>query len=349
MKVGGILLGGIILMIKIWPFLVLIVLGYLGYRFQNYLTHIWRLHEYSNGLEKGAGVLRSEIEFLRDQIFQHNLSDVDMLAWIHAKICQASEDGMRELGFSKQEILSFPALDMVRKDVTGISVEEWGLIQPMSIDGKRRLVKKHPTHFLGYRKAHVNTNNSEIKKYGSPYQADIPGKVVYNVFGVYFINILYLTADKFGVYSFFFDTIKGRKFSPATQQYYYRDIISIATNVREDYINDEVELETKQINISFPGMSQIQIALQDEVTLESLREEIRSGEENEESWEKEASPNGYKSDMDKAESAQASTKANAILKVIKGEWERLKNPGGIGLEPPVMPPPPGLGGGVGED
>ncbi|HRI61892.1 MAG TPA: hypothetical protein PK228_19270, partial [Saprospiraceae bacterium] len=231
---------------------------------------------------------------LESQMEQTTVSGTQMRQWLKEEIEKLDEQSAVELGLPSDSILRQGVKDGHIKidpnnQITGLMVQEWGLTQPLTTNGKATIEKKHWHHLRAYR-----------------YNEGRP------LVGVYYLHFIYMTPDTIGFCGFFYDFILAKRFGTYTQQLFYRDIVNIGAREEDTKIlSDQEEWQTKQIIMSFTNGERISIALTDTVAIENLREQIEKG-----------------SDTDKLSEltveALPGTRANFILTSVKTYWNEKK-------------------------
>lgn len=264
--------------------------------------------------------LNEEKEYLESQMVQIKTSGKQIEQWLNEEITILDTAIATEFELPKVNIkrLQWKEIKKAKidpkNDITGLIIDEWGYFQPFSTNGKKTLSRKywHHLHALRFH------NNRPLV-------------------GAYYITFIYLTEETLAVSSFFYDFILSRRFGQTTNQYYYRDIVSIGTAIKESKVfDDEEELETEQVIISFYNNEKIAVTLTDKVTIENLREKVHS-QSKFSSDEEDAIGDISRSSIDDSNNTPEldqlfelndnlpGTRVKAIVKTIKQFWNEKKN------------------------
>lgn len=308
LQIGGIILVALIIYSGFWKILALPLIGFGLYKFRKLFFTLYSILQGNKVLKRSIVQLQSEIEFLEDQFSQSRVSEKEIRDCLNKEILALDKIAFEELGLDKKDILAVkPSLKY--RGTAGLSIEEWALVQSDNTNGKKIIEKKHPFHLLGFR-----INN---------------GRPIYSMYYLYFI---YMTEDVIGIYGFFYDFILEKRFGTVTNQYFYRDIVSIGTVEKESIIlNSRFELETKQIIVTFYNNEKITITLTDSVTIKSLSEQIQAKEKVTsllnapvEELEELTSSDDFQQLLTLADDSLPATRSNAILKNVKEYWDSKK-------------------------
>lgn len=309
LKTGGLIVGALIIFWICWFVIALALVGYLFYRFKNLFIQLFYNYRDVTTLRKSIDKLVEEQTFLENEVNQNNVSVEQMVKWLEEEIKELDYKAVKDLNLPEDKIIRRGFTDKLNTsfdfnhNILGLRIQEYGFVQPLSANGKKKLERKHPHHLLAYKH----------KK----------GKALV---GVYYIYFIYMTPETIGISGFFYDFILAKRFGQTTTQYYYRDIVGIGTAVADTKVfSNQEEWETEQVILSFYNSERISIALTDKVAIENLREQI------EEKKEDNLDIDIDNSDLDQLIGADndelPGTKARFILETVKTYWNQKKNGG----------------------
>ncbi|PHN03440.1 hypothetical protein [Flavilitoribacter nigricans] len=264
-------------------------------------------HSYALDLEKEQRYLQSLVYQNHPLPYQIMVSDQQISQWLNEEILTLDRLAVQELRLGGQII---PLKGTLKSRKTkGLNIEEWGMVQANEVLGKDILEKHYFNHQLGLR---VND--------GSP------------MYAIYYIYFIYMTAETIGIYGLFYDFILEKKIGGITNQYYYRDIVSIGTEqVESKILNHSYELETLQIIISFYNDQRISFTLTDEKLIKRLRDQIEAKkqlssytDQNMNGFSPMLSPD-LRQLVQLADDRLPATRSNAILITVKEYWKTKKD------------------------
>jgi hypothetical protein len=312
-QIIGILLFVLVLIIIFyqWSPLATIIIGVIFlWKFGYTLLRLFRNIQRFLFLKKVVKKIEDEKEFLVDQIEQSNVSGKQMEKWLDEEINALDKKAVEELNFPEERIIRKElsegrnnAFDF-ENSILGLTVREYGFIQPLTANGKRTIERRYPHHLKAYR----HRKNNPLA-------------------GIYLISFIYMTPETIGFSGFFYDFILAKRFGKITKQYYYRDIVSIGTRVCElEIFTNQEELETEQVLLQFYNNEVIAISLTDKVAIENLRDRV----------DKRPQTNDLDSDLDSDTpdfdqllhapiDELPGTKARFIVETIKTYWSQMKN------------------------
>lgn len=315
-KAGVLFVVSLFLLIKLWWFVALPIIAYGLYRFRNWFIDLYQSYKNTRFLKFCDQKLGDELQYLESQVFQQTVSEDQVRKWLEEEVRELDQKTVAELGLSPDHIIRREfggpngGVD-INKDILGLKIQEWGITQPLSANGKKSIEKKHWHHLRALRRG---TREPLV--------------------GVYYIHFIYLTPDNIGISSFFYDFILAKRFGTMTTQYFYRDIVGLGTAVKDTLIlTDLEELETKQIILSFVNNEKICIALTDQVAIENLGSQIERRESQLNSgaggWS--GLDNPFNPEMDQLKEVGdeflPATRSNFVLTNLKTYWNEKKNPG----------------------
>jgi len=318
-KIGGVFIGAIILSFVVWGLIGFAAFFYGLYHFRDDIMAAYKAYDIISILKNFASKITEEKKLLENQIVQTNISGGQIEKWFDEEIFQLDESVATEFSLPQDQIKRLKWKDIGddrlydENGITGLIVKEWGYFQPFETNGKKTIIRKHWYHLHGLR---FHKNKPLV--------------------GVYYLTFIYLTSKTLAVSSFFYDFILSRRFGQTTNQYYYKDIVSIGTAITETKMSSEAdELETEQVIISFYNSEKISITLTDKVAIENLRERIderRNAENNDEelggdidSLELGSIDNPEMDQLFEMEDHLPGTRVKAIVKTVKQFWNERKD------------------------
>lgn len=312
--VGLIVIGGIVVLSKLWLIVALPLVIFVTYKFRKKFVALFRTIQTFQALNSSVQKLAEEKAYIESQVYQTTVSGRQMEDWLREEVQALDKKAIQELGLPADKVIRRELGDNLgdvnpQNSIVGLKIQEWGITQPISSAGKKSLVKKHKFHLRALR-----------------YNQGRP------LVGVYYIYFIYMTPETIGISGFFYDFILAKRFGTVTTQYYYRDIVGIGTAVKETKVlEDQEELETKQVILSFVNNEKITIALTDKVAIENLREQIERKQaiETDFSNQELALESPINPDLDQldelSEEGLPATSSNFVLTNIKTYWNQKKN------------------------
>lgn len=313
-KIGGLFLGIIFLLSSLWQAIAIGLSLYGLYYFKNIFFMAFLYHKNRTALKKYTETLEEEKVFLAGQLHQTNISGAKINEWLESEKKELFEEEAKDFGIPKNLLnpLNWKEAAQGHYDKTqnGMLIDEWGILQPITTNGKNSIVKNHWSHLRALRFYQ-----------GRP------------LVGVYYFTFLYVTGETMAITNFFYDFILSKPYGKSTNQYYYKDIVSIGTTIKESKIlNDLEELETEQVVFSLYSGEKLAITLTDKVSIQNLRTIIDQRHENQESEiggflsnSLEMSDTFELDQLEEMENNLPGTRAKVIVKSVRQDWNGLKN------------------------
>ncbi len=245
-KVGFFILIGLIIILQLPYYLGIAVVAYAGYYFRNIFKNFKKSYQLNDIINKSLDTLKKERELLLAEGSSIIVSDQQMEQWLQEEIVKLDKAAFQSFQIREEDLI--PIDEQIKGKTIGINIEEWGIIQPITTDGKRAIQEKDLRAFR--------------------FNGQRP------LFGVYYLVFFYLTADSMYVHSCFYDFIRSKKYGANSKEYSYKELIKIEAKVENSTLHPVLgALETNQVVFHFSD-KQLNIALSDSLALTNLRAKI---------------------------------------------------------------------------
>lgn len=275
-----------------------------------YLPLLIKFQKQKKLKEKWILSLTHEIKQLYQQVPVDIPSDEQMEAWLFEEIQHLKDKAIEELILDRDMILAIEGNDPWGHP--GITIPDWGAIQPKKTNGRDRV---NDVHLKSFR---VTKRNQLL-------------------FAVYYIQFIFLTKEQIAIYNTFYDFILGKPIGHTTHQYHYQDVVSIGTSndTVPNIFDEHSEFDITLIQIAVSNNNPLQIALTDEKVIEDINKRIEENkryaeqqaeleEENLDYSEMTLTPNEAYREVSYDKNDLPYTKAFAAMGHVRREWTQKK-------------------------
>jgi hypothetical protein len=196
--------------------------------------------------EKELESYEAELLHLEKQVPDEVPTDKEISDMYNEELSFLDVEAIESLGLDSETIMELDSEINPRK-LKGITIEDWAYIQPESSVGKSSL---RPEHMVGV----------VVGEDGQPRYA------------VYFVQFIYPTDDLITVYGCFYDFILRETKGLATDEYFYRNVVSVAskTHEEESFLDPKRVSETTLFRLTVSSGDSIQVALTDERLVDDM-------------------------------------------------------------------------------
>lgn len=245
-KVGFFILISLIIILQLPYYLGFAVVAYATYYFRNIFKNFKKSYQLNDIINKSLDTLKKERELLLAEGSSIIVSDQQMEQWLQEEIAKLDKAAFQSFQIREEDLI--PVDDQIKGKTIGINIEEWGIIQPITTNGKRAIQEKDLRAFR--------------------FNGQRP------LFGVYYLVFFYLTAESICIHSCFYDFIRSKKYGANSKEYSYKELIKIEAKVENSTLHPILgTLETNQVVLHFSD-NKLTIALSDPLALANLRVKI---------------------------------------------------------------------------
>lgn len=251
-KVGAFSLISLVIFLSTYWIVFLFIMGialYAGFDFfKKMFTDFWANYKRNEIFNQAIKQLEKEREILANESGNPLVSDQKMEAWLAEEMRTLDREALQTFQWSATDVLSIdPALH--HRNTVGLSIEEWGLLQPFSTKGK---VDNSLKHLRAFR---------------------FNGKQP--LYGVYYVVFFYFTKEMIGIYSCFYDFIQAKSIQAVARQYTYYDLAKMDASIEPLLFEEGIQpLETQRVVLHFFNQDRLPITLSDHLAITNLKNKI---------------------------------------------------------------------------